>query len=56
MRIGFAKPILLEVPRITSIAERARICQKAEVAVAEKLARADGEVGVEKFLQNVPSG
>ena len=26
-------------------------CQKAEVAVPEKLVRADGEVGVEKYFQ-----
>ena len=29
-------------------------CQKAEVAVPEKLVGADGEVGVEKDFQNMP--
>ena len=29
-------------------------CQKAEVAVPEKLVGADGEVGVEKDFQNIP--
>ena len=28
-------------------------CQKAEVAVPEKLVRADGEVGVEEDFQNI---
>ena len=31
-------------------------CQKAEVAVPEKLVRADGEVGVEKDFQKMLSG
>ena len=29
-------------------------CQKAEVAVPEKLVRADSEVGVEEDFQNIP--
>ena len=31
-------------------------CQKAEVAMPEKLVRADGEVGVEENLQAVSFG
>ena len=30
------------------------LCQKAEVAVPEKLVGADGEVGVKKDFQNMP--
>jgi hypothetical protein len=29
-------------------------CQKTEIAVPEKLVRADGEVGVEEDFQNIP--
>ena len=29
-------------------------CQKAEVAMPEKLVRTDGEVGVEEDFQNIP--
>ena len=29
-------------------------CQKAEVAMPEKLVGADGEVGVEEDFQNIP--
>ena len=43
-----------EVGIVAEVAES--FCQKAEVAMPEKLVRADGEVGVEENLQAVSFG